>query len=215
MRKLIFIFLFSCTGNLINPDEVKITFGVDVISISNARISVTVPGFEMKYDTVNLLVNNTSSGTYYNKQSISDIVREISVAPGIYDVYMNSDGNLIFNDHLVFSAILNDVDISEDVNLILPTQIQQAIVLIAKAGIVEPPIITDIDDDYGPSAMIEGINYYYIYVYGSWQYYIDYIYNDVSGQIYRTFETGKIYRYNINSVGVDISDPFDEIIDNY
>ncbi len=231
-KLIIILFMMGCVHNVVLPDLVTIEFSTDNFSTAGggggSRLTVNVPGFDMKYDTVNLLVNNNSTGAFFTKQAVGDIVRSVTITPNTYDFYMSSerrkltedalDSGIIYSDHLVFTAILNDVEVTQDMSLILPTEIQQALLLFEKAGADSPPYVkhapTLDGSDWGDALMIADDLYYYLFLYGGWRYEIDYSFNGDANQIIRTFDIGKIYVYSINGIGINITDPFDEIIWN-
>ena len=227
MKKFIIIALViltvGCLGNLIRPADVSIFFGTNIspiITNISGRVTVDIPNFEMKYDTVNLLVNGGAyGGNYYEKQEVGDIVRFVTVPPNTYDFYMSSDrDDTIYNGHLAFTALLDSVVVTQDMSVILPTEIQQALLLIDKSGITDPPLVkhTFVSDssNWGESLMLEDSIYYYLYLYGSWNYDIKYLHSGDSGIITQTFDIGKVYIYNLNGIGINITDPFTDIIYN-
>ena len=218
----IVIMALDCSGDLIVPDEVTVNFSTNIIPVitdlEGGRVA-DIPGFEQKYDTVDLLANHITKGFFYKKQAIGDIVHSITISPGLYDFYMDSEGHTIFNNHLKFSALLDSILITEDVSLILPTETLQALLLIDKTGITEAPFVnhTVVNDSsvWGIDVpMIEDDMYWYLYLYGDWGYEIDYTYNGVSGQLSQVLARGKVYIYNLKGVGIEITDPFSEIIYN-
>ncbi len=223
MRKLLLIVLvFSYIGCTTYEDDLlDVVIDLQIkerVTNSGARIAASVPDFNQRFGEVDLLVTNTVNFAQVQKSDSGDYVRHIELPQGNYDFYMSGDGSQIYNDHLVFTSVLDSVDIMDGAAITLPADTQQALILFYKTALDGPPQISvknDSTNTYGSISMYDDTNYYYAYVYGSWQYVVDFSVNGNAGVLERQYQGKKIYQYTISGGTILIEEPFDEVIANY
>lgn len=227
---IIGIILLAGCPNPVEPPEqyVHAKIGANIyesitplVSSTNGRTEVNVPGFDQKFGTVTVNLINSTTFKGYTFTKIGNTMIDVLVPAGTYDIFMETDEPSPFypyTNFIPFRAESYGVNVTEGSYTVLTATVERALVLFYKTGLDTAPTIFDYspvaDPQFPATNFWTDTEFYYIYVQGTWSYRLSYIQGGVSSTFDRTFLPGKIYVYDINASSVTTTDLFTEIITN-
>lgn len=207
MKKLILIILVAL-GACQTRVNVTTTNSFDTIVQSGFIKASLVTGFEHKYDSCKLIIDDRKNGTQVTIENDVPIFNNISLSEGKYGFAVTTPDPYEIQFYMDFIAYDTDVDIVKGTNnIILNAETNQSLILVDKNSVDSAPTVKGTVMEL---QMLLSGEYYFAYIKNNID--LTFTIGGIESSKFIPVQPQVIYVYAPNLGNINVSDPFIQVI---